>query len=99
MQTAVATKDHLIVAHEVTNIGNDRSQLSNMARQAKEATEREALTVIADRVSNGGVNVGQRAGGRAGRFAAGIEHDAPVRPGGDGRGFAAGAGPGVQEAG
>ena len=48
---------------------------------------------------NGGVNVGQRAGGRAGRFAAGIEHDAPVRPGGDGRGFAAGAGPGVQEAG
>ena len=34
-----------------------------------------------------------------GRFAAGIEHDAPVRPGGDGRGFAAGADPAFRKRG
>jgi hypothetical protein len=37
VQAAVDAKDHLIVAHEVTNIGNDRSQLSTMAKQAQEA--------------------------------------------------------------
>src|ERR1700682_2523004 len=31
VQTAVDTTHHLIVAHEVTNVGSDRSQLSNMA--------------------------------------------------------------------
>ena len=40
VQTAVDAKHHLIVAHEVTNVGNDRSQLHNMASQAKEALER-----------------------------------------------------------
>jgi transposase len=49
VQTAVETAHHLIVAHEVTNIGNDRSQLSAMARRAKAATGAEALTAIADR--------------------------------------------------
>jgi len=49
VQTAVDAKHHLIVAHEVTNIGNDRSQLHNMARPAKEALEVEALEVVADR--------------------------------------------------
>ena len=37
VQTAVDTKHHLIVAHEVTNVGHDRDQLSNMAGQAKAA--------------------------------------------------------------
>jgi len=38
-QTAVDTKHHLIVAHEVTNAGHDRSHLSSMAKQARAATE------------------------------------------------------------
>ncbi len=37
VQTAVDSKHHLIVAHEVTNATTDRSQLSAMAVQAKEA--------------------------------------------------------------
>src|SRR4030088_2812223 len=49
VQTAGDTKHHLIVAHEVTNHGHDRDQLSNMGRQAQAATNREMLTVIADR--------------------------------------------------
>ena len=49
VQTAVDAKHHLIVAHEVTNVGNDRSQLHNMASQAKEALDVEALDVVADR--------------------------------------------------
>ena len=49
VQAAVNSKHHLIVAHEVTNIGNDRSQLSTMAKQAQEATGVRELTAIADR--------------------------------------------------
>ncbi len=49
VQTAVETQHHLIVAHEVTNIGTDRSQLSRMAKQAKVAMETEELNVLADR--------------------------------------------------
>lgn len=49
VQTAVDARHHLIVAHEVTNRGHDRDQLSNMAKQAQAATGRETLTVIADR--------------------------------------------------
>jgi hypothetical protein len=37
VQTAVDTKNHLIVAHEVTNNGSDRSQLSAIASAAREA--------------------------------------------------------------
>jgi len=49
VQTAVDTKNHLIVAHEVTNVGHDRGQLSKMAKQASDATGIKELTVVADR--------------------------------------------------
>jgi transposase len=49
VQTAVDSKHHLIVAHEVTNVGHDRGQLSKMAKQASEATGIKELTVVADR--------------------------------------------------
>ena len=49
VQTAVDTKHHLIVAHEVTNLGHDRTQLFSMAKQARSATGAEELTVLADR--------------------------------------------------
>jgi transposase len=49
VQTAVETKHHLIVAHEVTNVGTDRDQLSSMAKLARTAVEVQDLTVIADR--------------------------------------------------
>lgn len=49
VQTAVDAEHHLIVAHEVSKVGSDRGQLSNMAQRSREATGVEALTVVADR--------------------------------------------------
>ena len=49
VQAAVDTEHHLIVTHEVSNVGNDRSQLSPMAKQAKAALGAERLDVVADR--------------------------------------------------
>ena len=49
VQAAVDTEHHMIVAHEVTNVGNDRRQLAKMAKQAKSALGVEELTVVADR--------------------------------------------------
>ena len=49
VQSAVDIKHHLIVAHEVTNSGSDRSQLSTMAKQAKAAIKTDTLEVVADR--------------------------------------------------
>ena len=39
----------LIVAHEVINVGNDRAQLSAMAKQAEAVLESDRLDVVADR--------------------------------------------------
>jgi hypothetical protein len=49
VQTVVDAKNHLIVAHEVTNIGIDRDQLTTMGKEAHAAMGAEELTVIADR--------------------------------------------------
>jgi transposase len=49
VQTAVDTKHHLIVTHEVTNVGTDRSQLASVAKEAKATLETESLDVVADR--------------------------------------------------
>jgi transposase len=49
VQSAVDTKHHLIVSHEVTNVGPDRGHLSNMAEQARTAIGSETIEVIADR--------------------------------------------------
>jgi transposase len=49
VQTAVDTKYHIIVTHEVTNVGHDRSALKNVATSAKKAIGTDALEVVADR--------------------------------------------------
>ena len=49
VQSAVDTETHLIVAHEVTNQGFDREQLSPMAIAAKAALGRDDLHAIADK--------------------------------------------------
>ncbi len=49
VQTAVDTKHHMIVTHEVTNQGRDRGKLANMAKQAKSVLAAESLTAFADR--------------------------------------------------
>lgn len=49
MQIAVDTEHHLIVAHEVTNVGNDTGHLATMAKKAKDALQAEELEAVADR--------------------------------------------------
>lgn len=49
VQVAVDIKHHLIVAHEVTNVGTDRSQLSPMAKAAKVMLGVEKIDAVADR--------------------------------------------------
>ena len=49
VQVAVDTEHHLIVTHEVTNSGSDRSQLANVAKQAKAVLQSEKLEAVADR--------------------------------------------------
>src|SRR5258708_4391393 len=48
VQVAVDAEHHLIVAHEVTNSGSDRAQLSNMGRPAQEALGVNKLEAVAD---------------------------------------------------
>jgi transposase len=47
-QIAVDSQHKLIVAHEITNEGNDHRQLHPMAVAAKEALQVQELTVVAD---------------------------------------------------
>ena len=49
VQVAVDTRHHLLVAHEVINLGHDRSSLAPMAQITRNVIERSPLTVIADR--------------------------------------------------
>src|SRR6476620_2079429 len=49
VQAAVDTENHLIVAQEVTNVGTDRHQLSNVAEQARTEMGVETLDAVADR--------------------------------------------------
>ena len=49
VQAAVDCEQHLIVAHDVINVGNDRAQLSGMAKRAKAVLEADKLDVLADR--------------------------------------------------
>ena len=49
VQSAVDSQHHLIIAHEVTNLGSDRAQLAKMAKQAQAVLGRDKLEVVADR--------------------------------------------------
>ena len=49
VQIAVDADHHLILAHEVTNVGSDRAQLASMGETAREASGCESITVLADR--------------------------------------------------
>ena len=49
VQNVVEAKHHLIVAHEVTNLGYDREALSMMAHAAKEVMASETIEAIADK--------------------------------------------------
>ncbi len=49
VQAAVEIDHHLIVAHDVVQVGNDRAQLVPMGQQAKQALGVDELDVIADR--------------------------------------------------
>ena len=49
VQVAVEAAHHLIVAHEVTNVGTDVSQLAPMAQLTKAVLKTDRLEVVADR--------------------------------------------------
>lgn len=49
VQAVVEAKHHLIVTHEVTNVGSDRAQLTQMGTAAKAAMGKQRLQAVADR--------------------------------------------------
>ena len=57
VQAAVDAEHHLILAHEVTNIGHDRHMLAAMGSKARAAAGVERLEVLADRGYFGGEEI------------------------------------------
>jgi len=57
VQTAVDAKHHIIVTHEVTNVGHDRSALYRTAQLAKETIGSDTLDVVADRGYYNGLEI------------------------------------------
>jgi transposase len=57
VQVAVDTESHLIVTHEVTNVGSDRAQLANTAQAAKAVLQSDKLEAVADRGYFNGVEI------------------------------------------
>jgi hypothetical protein len=49
VQVAVDIEHHLIVTHEVTNVGSDRAQLAHVAKKAKATLQTDTLEAVADR--------------------------------------------------
>ena len=49
VQVAVETENHLIVTHEVTTSGSDRSQLARVGKAAKTVMRADTLEAVADR--------------------------------------------------
>src|SRR6202521_4893965 len=49
VQVAVHTEHHLIVTHEVTNVGSDRAQLARVAQATKAALRTDTMEAVADR--------------------------------------------------
>lgn len=49
VQAAVDTRNHLIITHDVTNVGNDRTQLAAMSKKTKAVLGVQKLDVVADR--------------------------------------------------
>ena len=47
VQVAVETENHLIVTHEVTTSGSDRSQLARVGKAAKAVMRTETLEAVA----------------------------------------------------
>ena len=57
VQVAVDTESHLIITHEVTNVGSDRAQLANVANQARIVLQTDRLDAVADRGYFNGVEI------------------------------------------
>jgi transposase len=49
VQVAVDTEHHLIVTHEVTNVGNDRANLARVSKATKAILQTDTLEAVADR--------------------------------------------------
>ena len=69
VQVAVEAKHHLIITHEVTNVGTDRSQLSHVAKEAKATLGTESLCGRRPRLLQQGGDPGVRAIGHYGHIA------------------------------